>query len=1014
MPRRIGRPYILLELTPRVRLARVDQTCYPQDVLGDGSEGLDLLRAHGVPPWLLVIIGVVVVGLALLNRVAELWNLLAARRLAGATGLSRRQVLLAQTFVNLANHSSETGWREQYYTELEAEVEVEVEAKRRWSSSTLPDRRLEKSLSAALLHCKHKLIHLEGDPGAGKSVSLRHLARRWLEKMSSGGATVVPLYLDLQRLRNPGGAIDRELIESFVHQELRRVRHPDIEAFIASDFHAWCREGRLLFLFDSFDELKDVLGSTEEDRIVDSYARAIQDFAFTMSACRVVVASRRFRGPNRPGWAHFLIRPLSDGKRVEFIRRHVEDPALARQIVGHLQISSREFQELCSNPLMLTLLCSHANETRAVPQGAHQLFAAFVERRLERDRYRIAQKFGRTVDELRAAAEFIALAMARDPELGLRPTRGALIDRVSNGKYTLEDSLLDALEMAHLLAIERCEDEPARSTVRFAHHRRLQEFFVSSHLVHNPGLVSPRLLLKDYRWREACVAMFQNLSGASVKPLVDTAAELVREYRCAASESPEEELGFVWPPKALHVLEVLQVGFAYGGKLPDALVDDIAWLVRRALERGNILDQKWALEVAGTAPEVELVEYIDFALLSGSRMLQDAAFLQVHRLRTATPKLRTSIRDMLEEMTENGKLREERFGIELKLGRLPDPDRWIGTARALRALPVTDAVLQVAFLTLLGGMSVLAGLEARTWLPHALFVFLTLSSLLGWALRSSLKCMAITSMRFAGLFSLAFAFDVSRIARGAIPHEIAVPVLVVTGYLALWPGFAMWGNLRGLFVKGWQRPFAPLAILLWWHWSKQAQWLGVVLLGEFILLAFILPALERSGFLNAGGLIALIGLVVVFGSWILWSAVNRSRDSSLFRSTIEDMRRSKDLREVLSWLGRFRTPQFRVEGLRTLRRHDVFRDGLSHLSLESARQILQCLEIDRWSERSTRREIRAEARSIEEQPADDAEWVLWWYYRHIGPDEVHGYTELADEFALALEPFVKRDRRSRA
>lgn len=58
------------------------------------------------------------------------------------------------------------------------------------------------------------------------------------------------------------------------------------------EFDWGLRTGTWLFLFDSFDEIPDILGSTETDTVVEEYADALFHFLHGMNQCRGVVASR--------------------------------------------------------------------------------------------------------------------------------------------------------------------------------------------------------------------------------------------------------------------------------------------------------------------------------------------------------------------------------------------------------------------------------------------------------------------------------------------------------------------------------------------------------------------------------------------------------------------------------------------------------------------------------------------------------------------------------------------------
>jgi hypothetical protein len=169
-------------------------------------------------------------------------------------------------------------WKDYRFAELEAEVNAE--GRRRLlgvfphfgSRTTL---RQEPSLSKALRNSKERRILVEGDPGSGKSVALRHaaqeLARRAMR--SRGLKTVIPIYLNLKELeRASNESIDRNFIHSFVLKTLTRGNDRDIEKFLEEEFDQGIKDGAWVFFFDSFDEIPEVLSSIEADTAIQQYA----------------------------------------------------------------------------------------------------------------------------------------------------------------------------------------------------------------------------------------------------------------------------------------------------------------------------------------------------------------------------------------------------------------------------------------------------------------------------------------------------------------------------------------------------------------------------------------------------------------------------------------------------------------------------------------------------------------------------------------------------------------------
>ena len=145
-------------------------------------------------------------------------------------------------------------WKDYRFTELEAEVEAEGKRLRAlpfpFLRSTRRGLRREETLSKALELSLERLILLEGDPGSGKSIALRHVTEKLAQRATEDKSmkSIVPLYVNLKRLVRPSGApINRELIETFVKQELNRIQDRDVEQFLDDEFQAGMQEGTWFF-----------------------------------------------------------------------------------------------------------------------------------------------------------------------------------------------------------------------------------------------------------------------------------------------------------------------------------------------------------------------------------------------------------------------------------------------------------------------------------------------------------------------------------------------------------------------------------------------------------------------------------------------------------------------------------------------------------------------------------------------------------------------------------------------
>lgn len=644
--------------------------------------------------------------------------------------VARRQMFAGVIEGRIRDINSNEDWRDYRFTELEAEVEAEGA---RQTSGLLPFRRRtqtglrrERSLTRAIEMSRERLVQLEGEPGSGKSVALRFVARALAERATKSRSpkSVIPLYLNLKELsRAPHDPVDLTLIRSFVLTSLNKANDRDVEQFLEEEFTRGLQEGTWLFLFDSFDEIPEVLSSTEADEVIRAYAGAISDFLGGMNRCRGVCASRHFRGPGQSRWPRFRILPLSEGRRLKLIRQALLPPEVERQLTGHLQMAGPEMRDMAGNPMLLGLLCEYMKGGLPFPDNIHTILAAYLEHRLVRDEERVARRYGVGVPGVRAAAESAAFCMAADAGLGLSPARESLKQAITLHGFRFAgdlDTLLDALVFIKLAR----GDESASGGERlfsFA-HRRFQEYFATRVVLREPGSASAQALLSDARWRETAVVMCQSQPAESLGAVAAEArrrlAEAVRELGLqpepapagrAAGDGPEDAPlpeRFSWPRGSLQLLSLLQDGLSRrreGFEEVRALAGRILLAVSR---RGIRFDQKCALEVAGAADTAVTLQLLRDAFTSNSPMLKAIAYRQVARLGDIPDDIADAIRGALITLVRNGRLRAERLATLAHLAQLDKPERFISSLRLLLAIPHVDLLLHgLVFVELLALVS---------------------------------------------------------------------------------------------------------------------------------------------------------------------------------------------------------------------------------------------------------------------------------------------------------------------
>lgn len=226
----------------------------------------------------------------------------------------KRQFFTKHLEIELYSLSRLENWNDHRFVELEAEFESKRPSHFHFLSTKRSENRgYESKLSKALHNPKERLTLLEGAPGSGKTVSLRRVALMTAEKtmQSRHARSTIPLYIDLKGLsRKKSEAIDQQLIEKYVLEYLDQANDRDVTVFLEENFRKGIEEGTWFFLLDSFDEIPDIIKSTETDHIVADYVRAFSDFLGGTNQCCSILASSRDLRPYSLNWPVYRIRPL--------------------------------------------------------------------------------------------------------------------------------------------------------------------------------------------------------------------------------------------------------------------------------------------------------------------------------------------------------------------------------------------------------------------------------------------------------------------------------------------------------------------------------------------------------------------------------------------------------------------------------------------------------------------------------------------------------------------------------
>ncbi|MFD4636561.1 NACHT domain-containing protein [Lentzea sp. NPDC058436] len=605
--------------------------------------------------------------------------------------VSRQELFARHLGTLLDEQASQEDWQDEKYSELEAEVELEGGQRRRWYSGRRTDAlRRVGSLSKALRTSTERLILLEGHPGSGKSIALRHVAYQLAldARRSSSSDVAIALYVNLKSFR-PQRPVTSAAVRDYVRDAVNPGPSADVDNYLDQEFARRMVEGTWLFLFDSFDEIPDILSSTEADDAVNEFAAAISEFLSAWTNCRGVLASREFRGPGRLGWPRFRILRLTLKRRAALVRRFRLRPEVERKLWTGLGKVRPEDEDRYETPLAMNLLCSYLRDTQRFPENPHEVMERFVVSRVERDKVRHAQRFGLQSDFVLRLAEEFAFAMVA---LGLRADKTVLIERaVESGVGSVDDvtkgvTALTYSKLAHTENLGGVEE------LTFA-HRRIQEYFTTRILLRESDRVLVDKLLSDQNWREAVVTILQTHPKDKLDALVTTAGSLV-----TAKLPPADATTYQWPAGLDYLLQLLTAGLRHrAAMLGPTVMGQLSKFFARTWREGRRHEKLSVLEALPLTMSKRQHSLLSNAFSSGSPMLREEAYRQLGGLPKVPDDLGRYVRRGLVSQWLTGALRRPQLETVRAWVRRADPaGKLARTLRLLLVIPHVDAVLALA------------------------------------------------------------------------------------------------------------------------------------------------------------------------------------------------------------------------------------------------------------------------------------------------------------------------------
>lgn len=392
---------------------------------------------------------------------------------------------------DLNKTDNETNWSAELFTPLDAEVEIQTGNKKH--------KKITELIQALKSDKQSKVFLVLGDPGSGKSVSLRKLCRDLLTEVSQ--TKRVPIYVNLKEWVlasrwDEGNPPTTQALYDFILQNLKGRLDVFGNEFIDHYYRKMFEHGRLFLVLDSFDEIPSVLDEDDSSWLIHELSAVIYQFLAGAHESRGILASRIFRKPTSKFQTSttYEIHPFSDHKIVQTLKNSI---SFDQKLTQELFTNRQELIPIARNPFTAALISSYAKDNdNSLPQKQADLYINYIAKRLDSCTERL-NKNNLTKQDVINCCSDIATLMFKNEHYGLEAPVKELETHLPQHQVA---KIISILKYARLGRVGGGDAE----IFSFV-HRRFNEYFVALMLNHDVQLLSLESIPSDSRWRDALV-----------------------------------------------------------------------------------------------------------------------------------------------------------------------------------------------------------------------------------------------------------------------------------------------------------------------------------------------------------------------------------------------------------------------------------------------------------------------------------------------------------------------------
>lgn len=527
--------------------------------------------------------------------------------------------------IDLDKTDNETNWSAELFTPLDAEVEI---------VSGYYRRKKVTDLIKAIRSDKHSRVFLVlGEPGSGKSVSLRKLCSDMLKEVSTTGR--VPVYINLREWVLDNQWDEKcppkvEQLQQFIINNLTERLDVFGKEFVDKYFEKMIENGRVFFILDSFDEIPAVLDVDERSWLIKELSGVIYTFLAGTHESRGILSSRVFRKPTENFKADTVleIRPFTEIKISTALKKYIR---FNEDLTSEMFKEKNNFISIASNPFassLISLFCS--DNDGKLPDTQSDLYESYINKRLDSASEKLNKK-GLTKSSLLKCTQDIALSMFSNQRFGL----GAPIEELET--LLPEHNVKDVIDILTYVRLGRLGDGDER-LFSFA-HRRFNEYFVAKGFIEDQSIVSIESIPTDSRWRDAMV-MYCEI--APKEEVLKIAKFCWDNIDAASFDSVTTDRNNYL--RSIHCLRFLKDAFRSRKDCLVDFIDDLNRLIRSQVENDDdIVTQKIVVESVLLLEENDIDAIVSKALSNQSAWVRDEAFRACRNLSEISTSLSSKL-----------------------------------------------------------------------------------------------------------------------------------------------------------------------------------------------------------------------------------------------------------------------------------------------------------------------------------------------------------------------------------